>query len=717
MYFSRKFVRAMTSTSRSPLNRAFLYLSAFAYVIANVASAQVSMVPGTYSQNFDSLSSSASSPWNNNVTIAGWYSSKSSADSTTYIGSTGTGTAGGLYSFGTAGAHSASDRALGSLASGTTDPVAFGVRFLNDTVAAQTNITVSFTGEQWRNGGSGVAETLAFSYAVGNGPITSTFSSAIWTNFPALNFTSIVVSSTATALDGNNATNRQIFSNITLTGVSVQPGQELFLRWLDANDAGSDDGLAIDDLTVNFQTNAPANPTAPSITTEPQDQTVTAGDTVSFSVVADGTAPLSYQWSSNNVIVPDATNATFTLSNVTTNLNGSTYFVIVTNIVGSTNSQTATLTVTTSSAAVTYLTYNVDGNSVTGTDPTNWAVTAPQVQAIGRELDYLNPDIIGFNEIPTAYKWQMTNWVNTFLPGYFLATNSVGDGFIQNYIASRWPIIRSQSWLSASNLANFGYTNGNASFTRDLFEAQIAVPGFSQPLHIFQAHLKATTSGGQDDADRRAAEASCISNFFAKVFLTGTNKLHPYILSGDLNEDVLRPETGSYVSGQPIQRLTSSPTGLLLTSPINRFTGAPTNDMTESIRASKLTVRFDYIMPNPLMFSNIVSSQIFRTDKLFPVPQNLTSNDDRIASDHLPVMMLFRNPYANPFKLISAIRNDPVLTLNWESVPGQLYAVESSSNLVDWTTFATNLMATNYSSAFSTNTPTATQFFRVRKAP
>src|SRR6201999_2974985 len=91
MYFRRKFVRAMTSTSRSPLNRAFLYLSAFAFVIANVASAQVSMVPGTYSQNFDSLSSSASSPWNNNVTIAGWYSSKSSTDTTTYIGSTGTG--------------------------------------------------------------------------------------------------------------------------------------------------------------------------------------------------------------------------------------------------------------------------------------------------------------------------------------------------------------------------------------------------------------------------------------------------------------------------------------------------------------------------------------------------------------------------------------------------------------------------------------------------
>ncbi len=94
---------------------------------------------------------------------------------------------------------------------------------------------------------------------------------------------------------------------------------------------------------------------------------------------------------------------------------------------------------------------------------------------------YLNADVISFNEIPSAYKFQMTNWVNAFMPGYYLATNAVGDGFIQNYVASRWPIIRSQSWLSASNLANFGYTNGSSSFTRDLLEAQIAVPGFSQP--------------------------------------------------------------------------------------------------------------------------------------------------------------------------------------------------------------------------------------------
>jgi hypothetical protein len=62
-------------------------------------------------------------------------------------------------------------------------------------------------------------------------------------------------------------------------------------------------------------------------------------------------------------------------------------------------------------AQITLLTYNVEGNGAT-----NWSTNAPQVQAIGRELVYLNPDIITFNEIPSPYLWQMTNWVKAF-PG------------------------------------------------------------------------------------------------------------------------------------------------------------------------------------------------------------------------------------------------------------------------------------------------------------
>ena len=145
--------------------------------------------------------------------------------------------------------------------------------------------------------------------------------------------------------------------------------------------------------------------------------------------------------------------------------------------------------------------------------------------------------------------------------------------------------------------------------------------------------------------------ASAISNYFATVFLPGTNGAHPYLLAGDMNEDAFFPDT-DYVSGQPIQRLTAPPTGLQMTIPVNPFTHT---DLTESIQGS-LDTRFDYILPCGLLFSNIAGSEVFRTDLLTNFPPNLFSNDDMTASDHLPVLMVFKNPFDTPFKLLSIAR-------------------------------------------------------------
>jgi endonuclease/exonuclease/phosphatase family metal-dependent hydrolase len=680
-------------------------------------SAQVLMSGGTYAQNFDALSNTGTAnTWADNVTLAGWYAATNltavkSGTVTLYSASTGSSGTGAFYSFGDSGA---TDRALGSLASGGPGNFAYGVRFTNDTAYAQTNFTVSYTGEQWRVATTNT-QTLAFAYQIGasltNADAADTQS---WTAFAALDFISPTTNGTARALAGNISTNRTIFTNIALSGVVVPPGQELFLRWYDPDDASYDDGLAIDDLSVSFQavdgstTNVP-----PSITTQPESQTVNAGDTVTFTVVAEGTAPLSYQWRSNSVAVAGATNDTFVLAGVTTNLTGSTYFVTVTNVAGATNSQTATLSVTapavSTNSTLTLMTYNVKGNGTT-----NWSTNTVQVQAIGRQLMYLQPDIVTFNEIPRTNMWQMANWVTAFLPGYYLATNSVGDGYIQSCIASRYPIRSSSSHLHGASLIEYDATV-TSGFTRDLFEAQIAVSNYPVPLHVFVAHLKATTSSPDTDAAKRAAEASAISNYFVTVYLAGTNSLHPYVLNGDMNEDIYRPATNDYDTGQPIQRMTNPPVGLRLTTPTNAYDTSSSNDMTLSIQATRLSVRFDYILPCALLYSNIASSQVFRTDKLNPVPPTLNSNDDKVASDHLPVVMVFANPYTKPFRLTSFTRTNSAVAMQWESLPGQSYRVECSSNLVNWATQADRLTATNYYYYLSTNRTNDRQFFRVRR--
>jgi PKD repeat protein len=86
--------------------------------------------------------------------------------------------------------------------------------------------------------------------------------------------------------------------------------------------------------------------TAPVITTQPANQTVAAGQTATFSVVASGTAPLTYQWKKNGVAISGAISASYTTPSTTASDNGATFVCVVSNAVGIATSNPATLTVT-----------------------------------------------------------------------------------------------------------------------------------------------------------------------------------------------------------------------------------------------------------------------------------------------------------------------------------------------------------------------------------
>jgi len=686
--------------------------------------AQISMSGGTYHQSFDGLAASGSvNGWTDNSTLPGWYAARSVLPGavTNYIANAGSLTTGSLYSY---GATASVNRALGVLVSDTSGNIAFGLRFTNDTDSAQSNLLISFAGEEWRNANR-AAQTLAFSYQTRISLTNADGAGSLpWMPCSALDFTTPVIGGNAGALDGTATANEIIFTNVPLTGVVVPAGQEIFLRWFLARPAsGSSSGVAIDNLTVSFQA---AGNSAPVITMQPENEAASEGGFAIFSVSASGSPAPNFQWQFSGTNLPGATGATLALNSLTTNQAGS-YSAVVTNSAGATNSSEVTLIVAPASllatnGAIKILTYNVAGNnSGTGTNAAAWSTNAAQVQAIGRELMYLNPDIVTFNEIPTTNGVaQMPDWTKAFLPGFFLATNSFGDTYIQSVIASRFPITRSASHLHTASLNPFGYTNSSSqnadNFTRDLFEAQIAVPNWPLPLHVFVAHLKSTGSTDpQSDARKRAAEASSVSNYFATVFLAGTNATHPYVLTGDLNEDAFSPDP-KYVSGQPIQRLTSPPTGLQMTIPINPVT---CTDLTESIQGP-LDARFDYILPCAILFSNLAGSEVFRTDLLTNFTAELNSNDDQIASDHLPVLMIFHNPFDTPFKLLSIARINQVVTLQWESQINRNFSLETSTDLFSWTPLATNITATTTSSPLvftHSNAADEKQFFRVYRTP
>jgi len=122
---------------------------------------------------------------------------------------------------------------------------------------------------------------------------------------------------------------------------------------------------------------------APSITTPPVSQTVTSGQTATFSVTASGTAPLSYQWNQGGTAISGATSPSYTTPATTTSDNGAQFTVVVSNAAGSITSNAATLTVNTPP-------------SIT-TQPASQTVTASQTAAFS---------VVATGTAPLSYQWQ-----------------------------------------------------------------------------------------------------------------------------------------------------------------------------------------------------------------------------------------------------------------------------------------------------------------------
>jgi pectate lyase len=135
-------------------------------------------------------------------------------------------------------------------------------------------------------------------------------------------------------------------------------------------------------------------PTAPVIVASPQDQSVSPNSAISFTVVAGGSAPLSYQWYFNtNSPIAGATNFLFTLTNVQAT-NAGIYSVIVSNSVGSTNSAGATLTISG--------TTNTDAFSSWQSQYfgcTNCPQAAPGADPFGKGISNTNQFLLGLNPV------------------------------------------------------------------------------------------------------------------------------------------------------------------------------------------------------------------------------------------------------------------------------------------------------------------------------
>jgi uncharacterized protein YjdB len=132
---------------------------------------------------------------------------------------------------------------------------------------------------------------------------------------------------------------------------------------------------------------------APGITTQPVNATVSVGQTATFTVVAFGSSPISYQWQKNMANISGATGASYTTPATVNADNGAQFDVIVTNAKGSITSAAATLTVKAALQSI----------AVTPASPSIKAGTTQQFKATGTYSDNST------NDITTAVIWNSTN--------------------------------------------------------------------------------------------------------------------------------------------------------------------------------------------------------------------------------------------------------------------------------------------------------------------
>ena len=228
--------------------------------------------------------------------------------------------------------------------------------------------------------------------------------------------------------------------------------------------------------SVSITSNDPQTPTstipltgtgaataAPTITTQPGNVTVTAGQAATFAVVASGTAPLSYQWQKNGGNIAGATAASYTTPATTSGDSGSSFAVVVSNTAGSVTSSAATLTVNAAPVAPTIT-----------TQPGNVTVTAGQTATFA---------VVASGTAPLSYQWQKNggNIVGATAASYTTPATTSGDSgsTFQVVVSNTAGSVTSSAATLTVNAPGIQVSPGSVTFGND-----VVGTNSSQPLII-----------------------------------------------------------------------------------------------------------------------------------------------------------------------------------------------------------------------------------------
>jgi hypothetical protein len=228
----------------------------------------------------------------------------------------------------------------------------------------------------------------------------------------------------------------------------------------------------------------------PTITSQPQNQSVAPGASATFSVVASGVGTLRYQWQFNGVDIPGATGATFTTNNAQL-VNEGDYRVLITDDIA------------TGASAVVRLTVKV---------PPTILAWSPGVTNVVSSTFTLS--VVGSGSVPMGFIWRrgstplVTNVVMTTSNSYTITNAQISD-------TALWRVILTNS--------------GNLSLVvNTTFVVRVVAPPTLQDLARFGDGTVQMTIQGPTNRSYAIEASSNLSNWTALSTIFYTNGFMPF---------------------------------------------------------------------------------------------------------------------------------------------------------------------------------------------
>ncbi|MEO6036294.1 MAG: immunoglobulin domain-containing protein [Verrucomicrobiota bacterium] len=398
----------------------------------------------------------------------------------------------------------------------------------------------------------------------------------------------------------------------------------------------------------------------PLIVTPPTNQTVSAGANATFTVFASGSGPLLYRWQFNGVNILNATNPTYTVTNVQAPQTGN-YTVIVSNVVQAVTSSPASLSLRTV--------------PVITTQPTNQSVTlGSNVTFVAAATGNPAPTYqwrLGLNNLPGATNPTYTiNNVQTNQAGNYsvIASNSAGTSTSANatLVVNTLPVFTTQPLSQTSNVGSTVMFTAAATGTPPIryqwrFGAAGDVPGQTNSTFTV-SNIQLSNAGNY-----RAVASNAAGSVMSSIAVLTVNALAaPVITQQPLTQTVTpgsSPALTVVATGNP--------------TPAYQWLFNTTNLAGQT--ASSLTLN-NFQSNNEGNYSVVVSNSV----------NSVTSSNAMLA---LNAPLRF-SPYSidqnlAQFQLIGIV--------------GSNYIFQATSNLTDWSSLRTNTASNGFTTFQDTN--------------